>query len=212
MKKKKYKYLAEQINHYEYLEIREKDTRRFRYDLRSHMELISNLVEKKEYDGLTKYLKSMDAKIATFGNVVTVQNGIVDAIINQCYAKAKKEGIRMEVKGRFPEDCAIEAYDLCTIFSNVLNNALEAAVKTEEKFVAVTCKYTDTDILLEVKNSCIHKTFEKGILKTSKENPEYHGFGLENVKESIEKYDGLLSIELEEGLFVLRVIFQRNCV
>ena len=76
-------YLEEQKNHYEYLENREKETKKFRHDLRSHMELISNLVRSHEYEKIDNYIEQMHLEIDKFGNVVTVHNGIVDAIINQ---------------------------------------------------------------------------------------------------------------------------------
>lgn len=97
------KYLNEQKNHYEYLEKREKETKKFRHDFRSHLGLISNLAKNNEYEEIDKYLEKMHIKIEQLGNNVTVQNGIVDAIINQYYAKALQNNIKMEVKGRFPE-------------------------------------------------------------------------------------------------------------
>ncbi|MBE5878187.1 MAG: hypothetical protein E7290_15055 [Lachnospiraceae bacterium] len=64
---------------------REKETKKFRHDLRSHMELISNLAKNREYEKIDSYLEKMNIKIDSFGNIITVQNGIVDAIINQYY-------------------------------------------------------------------------------------------------------------------------------
>ena len=101
------------------------------------MELISNLAKNHEYDKIDEYIEQMHERIDTFGNLITVQNSIVDAIINQYYARAEQSGVTMEVKGRFPMDCNIDTYDLCTIFSNVLSNALEAALETDEKYVSM---------------------------------------------------------------------------
>ena len=147
------KYLNEQKNYYEYLENREKETKKFRHDLRNHMELISSMVHNHEYEKIDTYLEQMQIKVEELGNIVTVQNGTVDAIINQYYAKAKQQGITMDVAGRFPEECRIDTYDICTIFSNVLSNALEAAAQTEEKYISVECRYTDRNIIIVAKNS-----------------------------------------------------------
>ena len=202
------KYLNEQRNYYEYLEEREKETKKFRHDLRSHMELISNLAKNREYEEIDKYLKKMHIKIDSFGNLITVQNGIVDAIINQYYAKAQQSGITMEVKGRFPEECAIDAYDLCTIFSNVLSNALEAAVETEEKTILLECRYNDKNIIIVVKNSYNSEHLSRATQwKTCKENTDYHGYGLENMRECVERYNGVFDIEADDHIFTLTILF-----
>lgn len=202
------KYLNDQKNHYEYLENREKETKKFRHDLRSHMELISNLAKNREYEKIDSYLEKMNIKIDSFGNIITVQNGIVDAIINQYYEKAQQSNITMEVRGRFPEECAIDAYDLCTIFSNVLSNALEAAIETEEKTISLECRYNDKNIIIVVKNS-YNSEHQNGTSqwRTRKENTDYHGYGLENMKDSVEKYNGVFDIETKDNIFTLTILF-----
>lgn len=202
------RYLNEQKNHYVYLETREQETKKFRHDLRSHMELISNLAKNREYEKIDKYLEKMHIKIDSFGNIITVQNGIVDAIINQYYVKAQQSGIAMEVRGRFPEECVIDAYDLCTIFSNVLSNAVEAAIETEKKMISLECRYNDKNIIIVVKNS-YNNEYQNGTLqwKTRKENLDYHGYGLENMKDSVEKYNGVYDIETKDNIFTLTILF-----
>ena len=192
-------YLDEQKNHYEYLENREKETKKFRHDLRSHMELISNLICDHEYEKIDKYIEQMHLEIDKFGNVITVHNGIVDAIINQYYMKAKQSGIKMEVRGLFPTDCKIDTFDLCTIFSNALSNAYEASIETEEKYILLECGYTDKNIILVVQNSY------NDMIQQQK-NKDYHGFGLENIRDSVNKYNGFFDIKKDEKIFNLKII------
>ncbi len=114
----------------------------------------------------------------------------------------------MEVKGRFPSDCNIEAYDLCTIFSNLLSNALEGTSKAEDKWITVDCRYTDNNIIVVVKNSFKNDNqYGNGKIRTSKEDTEYHGYGLENVKDSIMKYNGVWDIEVKNNVFIVTILF-----
>ena len=97
-----------------------------------------------------------DKDLIPTGRIINVDNTLMDfrqlkkigSMYDHCWVlkndkafekvallRSNKSGITMEVKGRFPEECAIDAYDLCTIFSNILSNALEAAVETEEKTI-----------------------------------------------------------------------------
>lgn len=205
------KYLNEQKNHYEYLENREIETKKFRHDLRSHMELISNLAKNHEYDKIDEYIEQMHERIDTFGNVITVQNSIVDAIVNQYYARAEQSGVTMEVKGRFPVDCNIDTYDLCTIFSNVLSNALEAAEETAEKYISVECGYTDKSIIIIVKNSFDVQTKSSNMQwRTRKGNTDYHGYGLDNIKDSVERYNGVFDIETDDNMFNVKILFSNR--
>lgn len=202
------KYLEEQKNHYEYLEKRETETKKFRHDLRSHMEMLTVLAKKRQYDKFEKYVEEINVNIDRFGNNVTVQNGIVDAIINKYYSEAVANEIDMEVKGRFPSDCKIDAYHLCTIFSNILSNALEATIEAEKKWISVVCKYTEDNILVEVKNTFDNKnTARNGKLRTHKKDANNHGFGLENVKESISKYDGLWGVDIQDNIYTITISF-----
>ncbi len=204
-------YLAVQKNHYEYLENRERETKKFRHDLRNHMELISNLAQNQEYGKINEYLEQINMRIDTFGNIVTVHNGMVDAIINQYYMRAEQGGVKMKVEGKFPVDCEIETYDLCTIFSNVLSNAYEAAVETEDKFVTLVCGYTERTIIIDVKNSCRNEVSAGGMFwKTKKNNADYHGYGLENIKDSVKKYDGIFDIEVKDNVCMLKISFNRK--
>ena len=205
------KYLNEQISHYEYLENREKETKKFRHDLRSHMETISGLANQHEYEKMNRYLEQMNMRIESFGNMVTVHNGIVDAIMNQYYAKALENGIKMQVKGRLPADLNIDAFDLCTIFSNLLSNAYEAAIKTEEKYISMECRFNDKNIIIAVKNSYDAAGQTEGMgWKTSKEDTDYHGYGLENIRDSVKKYNGVVDIDTQDNYFLLMIMFNHN--
>lgn len=202
------KYLEEQKSYYEYLEEREKETKKFRHDFRSHMELISNLAWNHDYDKIDEYLEQMHIKVEKLGNNITVQNGIVDAILNQYYAKALQYGITMEVRGRFPVEFDMDVYDICTIFSNILSNAIEAAKETEEKYVFIECRYNERNSIITVKNSFNRERQSGGsLLKTRKENLDYHGYGLENVNDSVRKYNGISDIETIDNIFVLTILF-----
>lgn len=202
------KYLDEQKNHYEYLEKREIETKKFRHDLRNHMQMLSDLAKERRYDEFYQYLDKINMKIDSFGNVITVQNGIVDAIINRYYSEALSKNIKMDVNGRFPSDCDIGAYDLCTIFSNLLSNALEGTSEAEDKWITVDCRYTDNNIIVVVKNSFKNDNqYGNGKNRTSKEDTEYHGYGLENVKDSIMKYNGVWDIEVKDNLFIVTILF-----
>ncbi len=201
------KYLNEQKNHYEYLEIREKETKKFRHDMKSHMQTLSSLIRDKNFAEADLYFNQINEKVERLGNLITVHNGIVDAIINQYYSMAQQKNIDMQVSGRFPVNCGIDAYDLCTVFSNILSNAIESAEKAEEKKIFLSCRYTDNKIIVVAKNTFKDiSRLTDGRFKTSKQDLNYHGFGLENVSDCVKKNNGMLNIEIDDNQFIITVM------
>ncbi len=203
------RYLNEQKAHYEYLEQREYETRKFRHDLKSHMHMLQNFSKNKDYEKFDKYLELINIKVDDFANRISVNNDIVDAIINKYYTEANKNNIKMKVEGHFPRQCNISAYDLCTIFSNLLNNALEAADKSDRKEINVSCRYNDEDIIIIISNYYSGEVkYVDGHLRTSKKNARIHGFGLENVEDCVENNGGYIKINNESNIFSVTILLK----
>ncbi|MBQ2745415.1 MAG: GHKL domain-containing protein [Lachnospiraceae bacterium] len=202
------RYLNEQKKHYEYLEVREEETKKFRHDLRNHMLMLEHLRRgnQKEFD---EYIERMNLTIDNFGNYISVNNGIADAIINKYYAEMCSKGIQLDVKGTLPKVCTIDAYDLCTIFSNVLSNAMEAVEKIDSKKIYLECRYTDDEIFIKEKNSYMNVgQFDKDKIITWKSDKNVHGYGLNNIKDVVSKNGGIVKIETKNDEFCISLMMK----
>ena len=196
------KYLEEQKLHYEYLENRERETKKFRHDIKGHLLLVNDLINKKQYEACETYLHDINVRIDRFSNKISVNNGIADAIVNRFYVEAKQKGIDLQVKGHLPNPCYLSGYDICTILSNLLSNAIEAECAAGGETVHVEFRYTDSEIMLVVENDYIQDLEQSdGAFITTKEDKANHGFGLENVKECIKKNNGQITIDTEKNIF-----------
>lgn len=200
-------FLESQNEHYQYLEKREHETKKFRHDIKNHLILLENLINNQKYDEAEAYLQTINEKVSTFSNQVSVNNGIADAILNRFYIEAQEKGIALKVSGHFPLDCYITAYDICTILSNLLSNAILAETESKGKEVLVNIKYTDDKVLLTVENDYVHELDEvDGVFKTTKKDSMGHGYGLSNVKECVEKNGGNISISTEKQRFKVMIM------
>ncbi|MEE1517385.1 MAG: GHKL domain-containing protein [Lachnospiraceae bacterium] len=205
------KYLNDQKKHYEYLEMREEETKKFRHDVRNHMQMLYYLQQKGEYEEFDKYLELINFRIEEFGNSLTVNNSIVDAIINKFYTEAMTKGINLRVKGKLPAICNIDAYDLCTVFSNVLSNAVEAVEKIENKEIFIECRYTDEEIIVIERNMFKNiGQFKGNELFTIKEDKERHGFGINNIKDAVKRNDGIVNIEVDKEQFCISIMMKNK--
>lgn len=196
-------YLEEQKQHYEYLSKREYETKKFRHDISSHMNLLAQLCKKNDIESIEKYLKEINVHIEAFKSKINSHNAIADAVLNRYYAECESRGIELQVEGHFPNECNIQAFDICTILSNLLDNALDSELMSGGNEIKVAIRNTDdSQIMLLIEND-----FQKepeiinGKILTSKKNKKEHGFGLENVKDCVERNNGHTNITKDNGKF-----------
>jgi len=196
-------FLERQKEHYLYLEKREHETKKFRHDIRSHLLILNNYFEKEDYNNARMYLDTLNDKVDTLGNKISVNNGIADAILNKFYEEAKEKEIELKVTGHFPMECFISAYDICTVLSNLLSNAIQAESQCEGNCVTLDIRYRDMDVIyMIIENDYNHEL--KGIngtFETSKPDAINHGFGLKNVEECIKANQGHMTIKTENNRF-----------
>lgn len=104
----------------------------------------------------------------------------------------------------------LDYFDIVTILNNLFDNAVEAAKKSDNGYVSIVTNYRNNFSIIVITNSCSTQPEfnSSGELKTTKENPKLHGFGIKSVKNALKKYDGDLSLEYEResGEFIATVM------
>ncbi|MBQ3783217.1 MAG: GHKL domain-containing protein [Lachnospiraceae bacterium] len=195
-------YLNDQKKHYEYLKHRERETRKFRHDIKNHMYLLNNMYTQGNLEEFHTYMEQINQKIISFGNPINLNNKIADAIFNKFYYEGKKQGILFNIEGHFPVECNIPTFDLCTILSNLLSNAMHAQAECQSGTIDVSIRYTNREITIKIKNQYLQEPLQsEGIFQTRKMDKENHGFGLENVRECVENNHGHIVIETGNNHF-----------
>ena len=200
------KYLEEQVAHYDYLKNREQETRKFRHDMKNHMLVLRNLYDTGKIEQFEEYFNTISQRITDFGNQISVGNDIADAIINQYAQEAAEDGIKLNVEGHFPANCYIASVDICTIFSNLLSNAIRAEKDANGNEVQLIIRNLDNEIFVEVRNDYItelKRTGERFI--STKQDRANHGLGLQNVQECVEKNNGMMHITTNNQIFDLKL-------
>lgn len=204
-------YLENQTRYYEYLVQREEDTRKFRHDIRNHISMLNMLFQENKVDECKDYLQDLTAHYENIHNAISVNNCIADAILNKYYYEAQNYGIELTVTGHFPSECNLPAYDICTIFSNLLENALKAVIDCSGKNISVGCRYTDIEILLSIENDSDYVELDAdGMPRTSKNDVSQHGFGLKNVHQCVRQNNGHMSIQTNDKRFKVILSLSRG--
>lgn len=208
--KLKEQYLELQVEHYQYLEERNLATKRFRHDMRAHMLAVKKYICEEKWNELEDYIDTICGNIEQIPGYLSVKNETVDAILNYYAAQFTKRNCMFHVNGRLPQGCYVRDYDLCTIFSNLMSNALESVERlTQKGSVELSVHFDDTLIFIREKNTYNGDLNRQGNrLLTTKQNKELHGFGIRNIQDSVEKYSGMIDIEIQEQNFVIDIVME----
>ena len=124
-----------------------------------------------------------------------------------------ERNIRFTVDGTVDGGLKLKPMDMCSIFANILDNAIEASCVCEEPYITVSIKKTEKFFVIKITNSASTK-IDTGMLLsstgyTSKKDTEHHGFGLLNVRRAVEDLGGILKAESDEKSFALTVMLPR---
>lgn len=202
-------YLSALEQHYQYIGKKEGEIKKFRHDIRNHLYTLDELIRQGREEEYHCYMKEIFGILEMPSNFVDTGNSVVDAIINQYADTFSKEGITLQIDGHLPVGCFIKSFDLCIIFSNMLQNALEAVRKCEKREIEITLRYDEYGVYIYQKNTYKTVIIKGNRLVTSKEDSTVHGVGSVNMRESIEKYKGTIEYKAKDHWFGLTIWLQQ---
>ena len=194
--------------HYQEVENMYKKMRGWRHDYRNHIQTMKVLAEKGNLEAIKEYLNKLDEDLATVDTVVKTGNAMADAILNSKISLAKSKGINVKVDAHVPVKLKMSELDLCVILGNLFDNAIEASLPLpeEERLIRVYMVMKNTQLYISFTNFTASKkqTKEANLFKTTK--GDGHGFGLVRIDSIIEKLDGYLSRNSEDGAFTTEIL------
>lgn len=193
--------LESRERYYQMLLEKEEETRRFRHDMASHVTCVKQLLREENVQGARAYLDEFGETLEELRLKHQTGNTLVNAIVNDMCAKYPQVTLNWE--GFFPAETTLSDMDMCTVFSNLLENAFYAASQcTTESVVDVTVKSVANALSIIIENDRAGVVEEeKGRLFTQKEDKKNHGFGTRNVKDCVAKNGGTVIFEYTETKF-----------
>lgn len=161
-------------------------------------------IPKEELDELRKSIRIYDANIET-------GNELLNVFIMDKSLYCEQNGITLSCMVDGSKLEFMEAGDLYCLFGNILDNALESVVKIQERkkrVINLSVKAVNNMLFIQSDNYYTGKLdFIDGLPKTTKEDADWHGFGLKSIKLIVQKYGGELSMHAEDGVFHLSILF-----
>ena len=200
-----------QYNYYLNLQETQNKVKRIYHDMSNHMICIKNM--SSEQEDLNNYIDGISKDLNEFKEIYNTGNMILDIILNEKQAKCNESNIKFSCDINFSKCSFIEMTDVCSIFSNILDNAVEACnkINNDEKYIKIRGTVVKSYYVIRCENSKINKVKIKNYkIITSKKDKFIHGIGLKSVKSSLKKYDGELEMEDFENEFLLQIYIPIN--
>ena len=202
-------YLRLSKQHYETLLKNTQEIRSLRHDMQSHVNALSYFSKEKDWEKLQAYIEEVNEnaqKVRLY--TVNVNHGFINAILEDSLSKEPE--IAFSCVGKILADIQIDDYDLCTIFSNLIRNAVEACNRLPEgakKWIHLDLYMLQDNLYIRMENPVMSEiNVQKLEGSTSKEDKKNHGFGIYNLKNAVEKYQGEVSFDCEDQKFIAEIV------
>lgn len=199
--------LSSQAKHLDDILVNQDALRKFRHDITNHLTAIAGYFRDNDCEEGLRYITDISSIVTSDRQSIKTGNIAFDAIINTKKALADSKGIVFDVNVQIPAKMPIDAADICIVFGNAVDNAIEACEKLpkEERKISLTVAYEDSDILCKLTNSVADSETLR-TLKTYKKDKINHGLGIENIKASLAKYNHVFQIDNNGKEFVLEFV------
>lgn len=181
------------------------DTRKIKHDMKNHMYAIKNMAKNNMSKDIITYTNDILGKIEGEKVYINTGNYLIDGILNVKFEEVKNQGIDFKYDIKIPEGIKLPEFEVITILGNLLDNAIEGVKSIKDnRYIEVFISYKDSNLLIKIVN-----TFDGLVIKDNKGfvsrkgEKAYHGIGLENVREQVEKSNGYMNIDTGNCMFTV---------
>jgi signal transduction histidine kinase len=186
-----------------------KGTAIYRHDMRHHLSLIGGFAADGDLKRINEYLAITEADIEALTPVRYCENETVNLILSNFEARAKKKRVDLHADVKLPVDLCMNDTELCSLLSNALENAINAAAQLEDeklRKVYIHAVINGGKLVISTENAYDGKIEMEGELPKSNTIEAGHGFGIKSMISIVERHGGLYSIETEGGVFTLQLL------
>ncbi len=199
--------LNRQYEQYRQFDANNKAMHQIYHDLKHQIDFIRN---EKSASKRESYLAEMEKVVTLRDAEMNTGNAILDTVLTSKSLRCAEEGIAMTCFADAHDMGFIDMMDICSIFGNAIDNAIECVEKIADqnmRLIKLTVRTQNRFLLIRVEN-CTDKAIDLngGQPATTKENKESHGYGIKSIRKAAEKYGGCMTLEQQDGWFIMTVL------
>ena len=194
--------------HYREVDNMYRKMRGWRHDYRNHIQAMKAYAASEDWDAIKRYLDLLDDDLTTVDTVIKTGNPMTDAVLNSKISLANSRNIRVVADAQIPVKLKLSEIDLCCIIGNLFDNAIEASMKLPEdqRVIRVYMDLKNTQLYISFTNFTSGKKMKKEGKLFRSTKGEGHGFGLIRIDSIVERLDGYISRNSEDGAFTTEIL------
>ena len=188
------------IDYYKLLSEQNKNSKVLIHDITKHLNTIKQLSENKD-SNITQYISAIVDDFNIMNPIDYCNNPTVNLITHRYYEICKKNNINFTISIKNANIDFIKEHDITALLDNLLENAVESALMTNEKFIDFSISTRNSNfVIIKISNSCNKKPkYIDGTLVSSKSTSGMHGIGTRSIKRVVEKYNGNLEMKFDSN-------------
>ena len=181
--------------------------RALRHDLKNHLLCILSMAEERDLTGIEHYTGQLLQQQNTVNKLIMFSgNKVLDAIINSKSAAAERAGVRLSAVITTPL-AGISPEDITIILGNALDNAIRAAKDSQRKVVDIHIQPQGAYSSIVIANDIAHPVLpDNPALRTTKNIRYRHGFGIQNMRQAVERNQGLIRFYEQNDRFICDIL------
>lgn len=166
-------------------------SKKVQHDMRHHLAVINAYIDRDEKQALRNYLEQYKKQLPSEADTPICSNYAVDAVIRHHLAALKGSKVDIDIKLRFTGVKGISDADLCILFGNLIENAVNSILcqKSDHKFIHAECSVIADKFMILVDNSCDEHELKK------------QGIGQRSIIAVAEAYEGTARFELKDHVY-----------
>lgn len=196
--------MESQLKHMDEIVLKQNELRRVKHDMVNQLIAIKSYLDNADISGGQQYVAGLTDQLQHISSSINTGNNALDAILSTKKSLAESKGIVFNTEIRIQERLPLDAKDLCIIFGNALDNAIEACdrlTENAEKRIDLLLVQDAHSLFCTLSNTAPANNDRR--FTTSKADTINHGFGLQNIRDALANYGAEPSIEQEGETFSL---------
>ena len=188
------------IDYYDLLREQNENSKILIHDITKHLKIIQQLSENKD-SNIAQYISEIVNDFSIMNPIDYCNNPTVNLITHRYYEICKKNNINFTISIKNANIDFIKEHDITALLDNLLENAVESALMTNEKFIDFSISTRNSNfVIIKISNSCYRKPkYINNILVSSKSTPGMHGIGTRSIKRVVAKYNGNLEMKFDSN-------------
>lgn len=178
-----------------------RDQRAATHEFRNQLRTLGDLLANGQPDEAFAYIRQLQQTDSVRSLPVNTHHPIMDAILNQKYQQAQESGIDIQFQVSDLSHLKLKTDSMVVLFSNLLDNAIEACQRIDGERIIRCSIIAEEGLYLSVKNTSPPVLIEDGTIRTKKQAPREHGFGLLSIQRILREHGAEYSFDYLDGWF-----------